>query len=97
LLLLVPDACLTSARLLTLRVPVSLLPVMLLLLRSILVFLPVIAVYCIPVALFLLLRTVVVMAACMMVVAVPSASSEVCFPLLPAVFLPYSVLFPSKL
>jgi hypothetical protein len=54
---------------------------MLMLLTSILVFLPVMM-YCIPVVLFLLQRTVVVLAACMMVVAVQSAFL-VCFPLLP--------------
>jgi hypothetical protein len=56
--------------------PVSLLPVMLMLLTSILVFLPVMM-YCIPVVLFLLLRTVVVLAACMMVVAVQLAFLDV--------------------
>jgi hypothetical protein len=70
-----------SAPLLTLCLPVSPLPVMVMLLTSILVFLPAMM-FCIPVALILELRTAVVLAACMMVVEVRSAFL-VCFHLPP--------------
>jgi hypothetical protein len=101
LLLLLPvsqsHAYLTSALLLMPHVPVDLLSVMATLLRSILVFLPVIVMYCIPGVLFLLPRKVVVLAACMMVAGVPLAFSAVVFFSLPhPPPLPYSALHPSK-